>query len=131
MPAVPPDYRPAPVAAAKPICLDCGVVESMREVEKKGEGSGLGAVAGGVLGAIVGHQVGGGGGKKIATVLGAAGGAYGGHQVEKIERSTKTYQVGVRMEDGGYRTVTFESTPTWRAGDRVRVVNGTLQSNLN
>ena len=111
--------------------MDCGVVDSMREVVKQGEGSGIGAVAGGVLGAVVGHQVGGGTGKKIATVLGAAGGAYGGHQVEKNQRSTKSYEVSVRMEDGGYRTVSFETAPTWRTGDRVRVINGTLQSNPN
>ena len=128
-PAVPHDYRPARVAAARSVCQDCGVVESMREIAQKGEGTGLGAVAGGVLGAVLGHQVGGGKGRQVATVVGAAGGAYGGHQVEKNARGTKTYEVSVRMEDGGYRTVAFDSAPTWRAGDRVRVVNGTLQSN--
>ena len=140
-PPVPPDYRPAqqvqapaptpapaPAIAPKRVCSDCGVVESMREVEKKGEGTGLGAVAGGVGGLIVGHQVGGGAGKKIATVLGAAGGAYAGHQLEKNARSTKSYEVGVRMEDGGYRTVEMPSQPTWRSGDRVRLVNGALQA---
>ncbi|MBS0336362.1 MAG: glycine zipper 2TM domain-containing protein [Proteobacteria bacterium] len=128
-PPVPPDYRPAPaqVAAARPMCFDCGIVEAMREVERKGEGTGLGAVAGGIGGLILGHQVGGGAGNKIATVLGAAGGAYAGHQIEKNARATKSYEVSVIMEDGSRRTVTLASAPTWRAGDHVRVVNGTLE----
>jgi outer membrane lipoprotein SlyB len=130
-PQVPPDFRPAqppaPVVAPKPVCRDCGTVESMREVASKGEGTGLGAVAGGIGGLILGHQVGGGAGNKIATVLGAAGGAYAGNAIEKNARSTKSYEVSVRMEDGGYRTVAMASAPTWRAGDHVRVVNGNLE----
>lgn len=130
-PPVPPDYRPAqppaPVAAPKPVCHECGTVESMREVAAKGEGTGLGAVAGGIGGLILGHQVGGGAGNKIATVLGAAGGAYAGHQIEKNARSTKSYEVGVLMDDGTRRTVSLASAPTWRAGDHVRVVNGGLE----
>ena len=133
-PAVPPDYRPAlpptPVASAKPVCYDCGTVDSMREVDMKGEGTGLGAVAGGIGGLILGHQVGGGTGNKIATVLGAAGGAYAGHQIEKNARTTKSYEVSVRMEDGTTRNFQLASAPTWRAGDHVRVVNGTLQADV-
>lgn len=133
-PPVPPDYRPvqaqapAPAIAPRPVCFDCGVVESMREVDKKGEGTGLGAVAGGIGGLILGKQVGNGTGNKIATVLGAAGGAYAGHQIEKNARTIKSYEVTVHMEDGSYRTIAMASPPAWRGGDRVRVVDGTLQS---
>jgi uncharacterized protein YcfJ len=51
-------------------------------------GSVLGAVVGGVLG----HQVGGGSGKKIATVAGAAAGGYAGNRVQKgmQDRNTVT-----------------------------------------
>jgi outer membrane lipoprotein SlyB len=100
----------------------------MREVAAKGEGTGLGAVAGGLGGLILGKQVGNGTGNKIATVLGAAGGAYAGHQIEKNARTTKSYEVGVRMDDGSYRTVALASAPTWRTGDHVRVVNGGLEA---
>jgi outer membrane lipoprotein SlyB len=140
-PAIPPDYRPLPqpqpqveapyptvVAAAKPSCADCGTVESMREFDSKGEGTGLGAVAGGLGGLVLGHQVGKGTGNAIATVLGAAGGAIAGHQIEKNARKTKSYEISVRMEDGGYRTITSATAPAWRTGDHVRVVNGTLQA---
>ncbi|MEJ2176080.1 MAG: glycine zipper 2TM domain-containing protein, partial [bacterium] len=69
-----------PVASS---CASCGTVSAIREVEKKGEGTGLGAVGGAVVGGVIGHQFGGGTGKKVLTVAGAAGGAYAGHQIEK------------------------------------------------
>jgi uncharacterized protein YcfJ len=42
-----------------------------------------GTVLGGVAGGVLGHQIGGGKGKTLATVAGAAGGAYAGNQVQK------------------------------------------------
>ena len=41
-----------------------------------------GTVIGGVAGGVLGHQIGGGRGKDIATVIGAAGGAYAGNQTQ-------------------------------------------------
>ena len=121
------------IAAAPPaqqpraVCSDCGTVSDVKEVEVKGEGSGVGAVAGGVAGAIIGNQFGRGGSKTVARLAGAAGGAYAGHQIEKQVRSHKRYDVIVRMEAGGERTVSYETVPTWRVGDRVRVVDGKLE----
>lgn len=117
----------APVAKAKPLCPDCGVVQEVKEVEVKGEGTGLGAVAGGVAGALVGSQIGSGRGKTLAEVAGAAGGAYAGHQIEKKVRSHKQFDVSVHMEDGSVRTVSSETQPTWRAGDHVRIQDGKLE----
>lgn len=119
---------PATVASAPPTCHECGTVEAVREVEKKGEGTGLGAVAGGVLGGILGHQVGGGKGRDLATVAGAVGGAFGGHQIEKNVRSEKQVQVTVRFDDGNVRTFTQANNAGWRNGDRVRLDNGALKS---
>lgn len=126
-----PAAKPAPVEvaqapAAAPVCSNCGVVDSIREITQPGEGSGLGAVAGGVVGAILGHQVGGGTGKKIATVAGAAGGAYAGHQIEKSQRKTTRYEVIVRMNDGSSRSVMLDMVPGWQVGEHVRIENGTL-----
>ena len=73
--------KPAQVAAAT--CSECGVIESIRAVEVKGQASGLGAVTGGVAGAVVGSQFGSGNGRTALGVLGAAGGAYAGHEIEK------------------------------------------------
>ncbi len=117
----------APAPQAKAMCTDCGTVTGVSEVEVKGEGSGLGAVAGGVAGAVVGNQVGSGSTRTIARIAGAAGGAYAGHQIEKHARTHKKYDVGVKMEDGSLRTVTYDAPPTWRAGDRVRIVDGKLE----
>ncbi len=122
----PPAHR---VQAPKQLCYDCGVVESVREIQKPGEGSGLGAVAGGVLGAVLGNQVGNGRGQTVMQVVGAAGGAYAGHEVEKRMKNSRTYDVTIRFEDGTTRTVSQATAPPWHAGDRVRVVNGTIQSN--
>ena len=116
-----------PVAQVKAVCADCGTVSDVKEVEVKGEGSGVGAVAGGVAGAVIGNQIGRGGTKTVARLAGAAGGAYAGHQIEKQVRSHKRFDVIVRMEAGGERTVSYEAAPTWRAGDRVRVVDGKLE----
>ena len=72
----------------------------MQEVVTKGEGSGIGVAGGAVVGGLLGHQVGGGSGKQIATVVGAVGGAVAGNEVEKRMKSSKSYDVTVRLEDG-------------------------------
>ena len=121
---------PAPtVVAAAAKCVDCGVVQSVREIEAKGEGSGIGAVGGAVVGGVLGNQVGGGSGKKIATVIGAVGGAVAGNEIEKRVKTSKSYEITVRFEDGSSRVITEADATTWRSGDRVRVVNGVIQSN--
>lgn len=117
---------PAEQAKAAPVCSNCGIVASVNAIKEKGEGSGLGAIAGGVLGGVLGNQVGGGTGKKIATVAGAAGGAYAGHQVEKTMKSTTSYEVVVNMDDGSTRSFSYDTPPAFQAGTKVRVVNGTL-----
>ena len=114
---------------AQQICESCGVVESVRAVEHQAEqGSGLGAVAGAVLGGVLGNQVGGGNGRTLATVAGAVGGGYAGNTIEKRTRTTTTYEVRVRMENGNTRTFTPSAQSDWRAGDRVRVNDGHLTS---
>ena len=115
-----------PVAA---LCQDCGVVQSVKEVDTKGQGSGAGAVGGAVVGGVLGHQVGDGDGRKVATVVGAVGGALIGNEIEKQVRTAKSYEISVRLEDGSTRVITEASEPSWRPGDKVRVVNGVLHAN--
>ena len=119
--------QPEKVVEVKPACANCGVIESVREVEVKGAGTGVGAVAGGVIGAVVGHQLGGGNAKTLLSVVGAAGGAYAGNEVEKKERATKHWEVAVHLEDGRTQVVSLPEQPSWRVGDRVRIINGTLE----
>ncbi|MBE0625256.1 MAG: glycine zipper 2TM domain-containing protein [Burkholderiales bacterium] len=118
---------PVPVAAAA--CAECGVIESVREIAAKGQGSGLGAVGGAVVGGLLGNQVGGGRGQDVMTVVGAVGGAVAGNEVEKRVKATKSYEVTVRLNDGSSRVISQTSAPSWRTGDKVRIVNGAIQSN--
>lgn len=125
LPPVPPQQQ-----ANQPVCYDCGTVESVREIATQAQQQtpniGIGAIAGGVLGGLLGNQVGGGNGKKAMAVLGAAGGAYAGHQIEKQMRGgERQYEVTVRFDDGTLRTFTQNSSQ-WRNGDRVRLSNGQL-----
>jgi len=105
-----------------------GTAESVHAVPQQRQAPGVGMVAGAVLGGVLGNQVGGGNGRKLATVAGAVGGGYAGNEIEKRTRATTTYNVRVRMEDGEVRTFPYEQQPNWSAGDRVRVVNGQLTS---
>ena len=116
---------PPPVVAAT--CRECAVIEEVREVEKAGEASGGGAVAGAVVGGVLGHQVGSGRGKDVATVIGAIGGGVAGHQIEKNVRKTKEYQITVRYEDGTKGLFTQDNPPSWRPGDKVKIIDGAIR----
>jgi outer membrane lipoprotein SlyB len=123
--AVPPP-PPAPVVAA--ICRECAVIEEVREVEKAGTASGAGAVGGAVVGGVLGHQMGAGRGKDVATVLGALGGGLAGNAIEKNAKKSVEYQIVVRYEDGTRGLFTQAAPPSWRSGDKVRVINGVIQA---
>lgn len=126
-----PERAPVKVASATPAkkwCSNCGNIESIRAVTTRAEGSGLGAAGGAVLGGLLGSQIGGGNGKKLATVAGAVGGAVVGNQVEGNMKATTSYEIRVRLDDGSARTFRQQSEPQWRTGQRVKVVNGALRS---
>lgn len=108
------------------VCYNCGTVTSVRTVTRQGEAGLIGPIAGGALGGLVGSQIGGGSGKAIATIAGAAGGAAIGTEVERRQKATTSYVVGVRLNDGTTQSFTFASPPGYQQGDRVRVVDGRL-----
>jgi uncharacterized protein YcfJ len=122
---------PIVVASAPPppVCRNCGTVDSITPVEKKGEGSGAGAVIGGLLGGVVGHQVGAGRGRDVATVAGAVGGALAGNAIEKNSKTSTTYDVRVRLEDNTFQTVRYETEPGVRVGDKVKIESGRVVRN--
>ncbi len=135
--AKPQPTQPVQIAAAAPIAQApqpavpagvFGTVESVKEVTTPGDGSsGVGAIGGGIAGAVIGNQFGHGTGRSIMTVLGAAGGALAGKEIEKQHNATKRWDVTVRMDDGAYHTLSSPSLPYWHAGDRVRFLDGKLQ----
>jgi outer membrane lipoprotein SlyB len=93
-------------------CRNCGTVVSVTQVQRTGQAQGMagtpvtpGMAIGGVVGALVGNQVGHGNGRAAATVVGAAGGAYAGHAIEKSQARYTAYVMRIRMDDGSTRTV--------------------------
>lgn len=105
-----------------------GTIQAVREVKDAGQHTALGPIAGGVVGAVLGDQIGGKGNtRKVLTVLGAAGGAYAGREIEKQARATKHWEIDVRRDDGAYETVRSEVAPNLQPGERVRLVDGRLQ----
>jgi outer membrane lipoprotein SlyB len=124
--------EPVRLAQAEPareraVCSNCGRVESVRTIKTRAQGSGLGAAGGAVLGGLLGNQVGGGNGRKLATVAGAVGGAVVGNQVEGNMKATTSYEVHVRMDNGGSRSFTLQDLNGYNTGDRIKVVNGALR----
>lgn len=101
-------------------CSDCARVISVKFSEKEGEGGALGVIAGGVAGAVLGHQVGSGRGKDLATIAGAAGGAYAGRKIEQKANTSKVWTVAVEYGNGEKRSFHFDHDPAFQAGDIVK-----------
>lgn len=108
-----------------------GVVQSIALVQQESTNApiGAGTIVGAVVGGVLGNQVGGGTGKTAATVLGAAGGAYAGHELEKSKQTQQgnVYQLTVRLNNGSYQTLTQTTNNGIRVGDSVRIDNGVAQ----
>lgn len=118
----PASTAPPQVTSASTIYTGYGVVQAVELVKLDRSGLGVGTLAGAVVGGLVGSQVGSGSGKTAATVLGAAGGAYLGHEMEKQSQSqSDAYKLTVRMQDGTVQTVTQVTPIDVRVGDRVWV----------
>lgn len=93
-------------------CRNCGVVQSVERVQRRGQPQGIagtqvtpGMAIGGLVGGVLGNQVGHGTGRAAATVVGAAGGAYAGNAIEKNSAKYTAYVIRIRMPDGSMRTV--------------------------
>lgn len=102
-----------------------GTVDSIQITQaSRSGGLGMGAIFGGAIGGVLGNQVGGGSGRKAATLAGVVGGAIVGNEVE--QRNTQLRDeviIGVRLDNGSFRTVTQDSAPGLQVGTRVRVMN--------
>jgi len=125
----PPPASARPPEPAQPLCVDCGVVQSVQEIEVKGEASGAGAVAGGAAGLIIGNQIGDGKKKRIAKVIGAVGGAIAGHEIEKNMKKSVQHEITVRMDDGSTRQIMQASAEGIDIGDRVKVLDNVVVRN--
>lgn len=81
-------------------CKHCGVIESIRVVEIRGDSSGRGAVAG------------------------ATGGVYAGDTIEKNVKKSTAYRITLRMDNGTYRTLSQPEAPRFAVGERARIAKG-------
>lgn len=115
-----------PPAPAPIVCNSCGVVRSVTSVAQQGESTGIGAVVGGVVGGLAGNQVGGGSGKKIATVAGVIGGAVLGNKVEQNRNGANYYEIVIDMESGGQQFITVQDPAGISPGSRVTVQGSTI-----
>jgi outer membrane lipoprotein SlyB len=115
--------------AAEGSCTDCGHVTAVNVHEKKGESNAVGLIAGGVAGAVLGHQVGGGTGKDLATVAGAAGGAYAGKKIQENMNATKVWTVSVKYSDDHVAKFNFAHDPGLPVGTAVKNSGNTVVKN--
>lgn len=101
-------------------------IESI-EVISRSQSVGLGTLAGAAIGGLLGYQVGGGTGKTVTTIAGAAGGAYLGHELEKkYPKDDHVYKVTLRMDDGTIQSFAQEAEPILNKGDRVKITKGVV-----
>ena len=88
-------------ARAKPRCPECGVIVSMREIQRHDEDSGPGA----------------------------AGGVTAGNRDATRVKSTRSYEIIVRMADGSRRVIHDAKPASWRTGESLIVIGGVKPSN--
>ncbi|MFG6467807.1 glycine zipper 2TM domain-containing protein [Pelomonas baiyunensis] len=114
--------EPLPVEPA--LCSGCARVTDVHTEARRGQSSGVGAVGGAVVGGLLGNMVGGGNGRKLATVAGAVGGGYAGNEIEKNQKSHTVWVIQVREADGRTRRFERSADPGLRVGDVVRLTEG-------
>ncbi len=107
-------------------CENCGAVQDVKKVKRKGEGGAVGIVAGAAAGGLIGNQFGKGNGKTALTVAGAVGGGFAGNEVQKHVTAKEVWVTRVQMRDGSTRTFEHASQPAWKAGSVVRVQGKTV-----
>lgn len=99
-----------------------GTVISITQDTVQNVNSAVGGIGGALIGGGIGSLFGGGSGQTVATIIGAAGGAYAGSQAAQRSQ-TFVWRIGVRYDDGTVATVQQTTAPALRIGDRVRVTN--------
>lgn len=108
--------------ARKVQTVKTGVVESVRPVKLEGTKSPVGTIAGGAVGGIAGSSVGGGRGSAIAAVIGAVVGGLAGSAAEEGITRKDGLEITVKLDGGGLVAVVQEADDTFKAGEKVRIV---------
>jgi hypothetical protein len=119
--AIPAATRPVPAPDARAsnhgiACDRCGVIESVRAVDRLRNPPGVAALSGGK-------------GGEVMAVLHVVLNAMVGNPTRPI-RPAPSYELAVRFHDGSTRIITETGTPAWKPGDTVKVVNGRIQPDI-
>ena len=77
-----------------------------------------------VVGGVLGNMVGGGRGKTLATIAGAALGAAGGYAGEKALTKQNGLEITVELENGQQLSIVQAADQQFSPGERVRVLRG-------
>jgi outer membrane lipoprotein SlyB len=101
-------------------CKDCGVINSIREIQQPRKVTPTGEAFGSLVGLVIYIPVGRG-----ANETGSYAGAVGSREWQQRTSSTR-YEITVRMDDGDFRLVHKDGTSDLRVGDRVRLSRGQI-----
>jgi len=102
-------------------CRDCGVIHSIREVQRTREGAASTVGGGAPVGFVVYIPIGPGRSGEDSYV-----GSVGSREWQN--RTTRTYyEFTVRMDDGDYRVVPKDGMSDLQVGDRVRIIDGRIE----
>jgi hypothetical protein len=95
--------------AAKNVCGFCGIVERVHEIDYKAPKTGASTVSGSRE-------------EMVVMLLSALSGP------PEASARPNIYEVSVRMDDGSVRAFRSAQASEWSAGDRVRVIQGKIES---
>jgi len=101
-----------------------GTVESVRPVKLDEQRAPVGTIAGGAVGGLLGNQIGHGGGRAAATILGAVGGGLVGNSIERNATEHNGVEIVVRLDNGQAIAVVQGGSERFEQGQRVRVLQG-------
>jgi outer membrane lipoprotein SlyB len=114
-------------------CERCATIESIRPVTAKDQWAPLGSVSATPLGAggaaapsgVTMVQIGPGFSNQGTVLIGAAGGA--AYRTRPSQLNATRWEIVLRMDAGGARSITQNYEPMLREGDRVRVSGSQLE----
>lgn len=121
----------------------CEDVVTTHQAPVKDQNQIAGTATGAVIGGVLGNQVGGGNGKKVATVAGAVVGGIIGKKVQQNHQASQTYQTTerqCRLEQGADRVTGYDVTyeiegessvifMDHKPGKQLPLVNGEIVTN--
>jgi outer membrane lipoprotein SlyB len=118
--------------ARKTMDVSYGTVMAVRPVVIEGDRGFLGQAGGAVIGGMAGNTMGGGGGKDLATAVGAVAGAVAGGVVQEKSTRAQGAEITVRLDSNGSSIAVVqqvEDLNEFVAGQRVRMTasNGTTR----